>query len=87
MSDEQKPARLPGPATVAIHGAVEAKRSGQPIVPPIVRSATFQWATPEDGELRYGRRVRSPRPGRSVTHWHHLDCAEERFGDIPDERR
>ena len=55
MSDEQKPARLPGPATVAIHGAVEAKRSGQPIVPPIVRSATFQWATPEDGELRYGR--------------------------------
>ena len=55
MSDEQKPARLPGPAPVAIHGAVEAKRSGQPIVPPIVRSATFQWATPEDGELRYGR--------------------------------
>lgn len=39
------------------------------------------------GELRYGRHVRSPRPGRSVTHWHHLDCAEERFGDIPDERR
>ena len=55
MSDEQKQARSPGPATVAIHGAESGRRPGQPIVPPIVRSATFHWATPEDGELLYGR--------------------------------
>ena len=46
MSDEQKPARLPGPATVAIHGAVEAKRSGQPIVPPIVTVTNWQVLIP-----------------------------------------
>jgi len=34
------------------------------------------------GEMRYGRRVPSPRPGRTTTHWHHVDCAEERFGEV-----
>ena len=59
MSDEHKPARtperIPGPATVAIHGAEHERLPRQPIVPPIVRSATFHWATPDDGELLYGR--------------------------------
>ena len=55
MSDQQKPARTPGPATLGIHGGHHEKIPGEPVVPPIVQSATFHWATPDDGELRYGR--------------------------------
>jgi cystathionine beta-lyase/cystathionine gamma-synthase len=60
MSDDQKPARAPGPATRAIHGGEYEKRSGQPVVPPIVQSATFHWATPDDGEMLYSRCGNNP---------------------------
>lgn len=33
------------------------------------------------GELRYGVRVRSPRPKHTTNQWHHLACAKQRFGD------
>ena len=60
MSDEQKPAHPQGPATLAIHGGEEEKHPGKPVVQPIVQSATFHWATPDDGELLYSRYGNNP---------------------------
>ena len=60
MSDEQKPAHPQGPATLAIHGGKEEKHPGKPVVQPIVQSATFHWATPDDGELLYSRYGNNP---------------------------
>jgi cystathionine beta-lyase/cystathionine gamma-synthase len=47
-------------ATVSIHGAGHEHRPGDPVVPPIVQSATFHWAKPEDGELLYSRYGNNP---------------------------
>ena len=60
MSDEQKPTRALGPATRAIHGGEYERYPGQPVVAPIVQSATFHWATPDDGELLYSRYGNNP---------------------------
>jgi len=60
LSDEQKPAHPQGPATLAIHGGEEEKHPGKPVVQPIVQSATFHWATPDDGELLYSRYGNNP---------------------------
>ena len=61
MSDEHEAGRRHRPATVAIHGTHnEEKRPGRPVVPPIVQSATFEWAKPEDGELLYSRYGNNP---------------------------
>ena len=60
MSDEQEHARAAGSATRAIHGGGYEKRPGLPVVPPIVQSATFHWATPDDGELLYSRYGNNP---------------------------
>ena len=48
------------PATVSIHGAGHSHSPGDPVVPPIVQSATFHWATPDDGELLYSRYGNNP---------------------------
>ncbi|MDA0311578.1 MAG: aminotransferase class I/II-fold pyridoxal phosphate-dependent enzyme [Gemmatimonadetes bacterium] len=48
------------PATVGIHGRGHARRPGDPVVPPIVQSATFHWASPADGELLYSRYGNNP---------------------------
>ncbi|MGY8779495.1 MAG: trans-sulfuration enzyme family protein [Longimicrobiales bacterium] len=49
-----------GPATVGVHGVGHARTPGTPVVPPIVQSATFHWATPADGELLYSRYGNNP---------------------------
>jgi len=58
MSDDA--ASRPGPSTLGIHGGETPRRPGDPVVPPIVQSATFFWAGPDDGELRYSRYGNNP---------------------------
>lgn len=48
------------PATIGVHGGSEDRTPGAPVVPPITQSATFHWATPEDGELLYSRYGNNP---------------------------
>jgi cystathionine beta-lyase/cystathionine gamma-synthase len=57
MSDEKQ---QPGTATIGVHGGDEPRVAGAPVVPPLVQSATFHWATPEDGELLYTRYGNNP---------------------------
>lgn len=47
-------------ATIGVHGAPEDRTPGAPVVPPITQSATFHWATPDDGELLYSRYGNNP---------------------------
>lgn len=49
-----------GPATIGVHGGAGERTPGAPVVPPITQSATFHWATPEDGELLYTRYGNNP---------------------------
>ena len=49
-----------GAATIGVHGGAADKSPGSPVVPPITQSATFHWATPEDGELLYSRYGNNP---------------------------
>ena len=49
-----------GSATVGVHGVGHARTPGTPVIPPIVQSATFHWATPDDGELLYSRYGNNP---------------------------
>jgi cystathionine beta-lyase/cystathionine gamma-synthase len=57
MSDEKQGL---GPATIGVHGGDEGRAAGDPVVAPIVQSATFHWATPADGELLYSRYGNNP---------------------------
>lgn len=51
----------PGISTLGVHGGGEELRVGDPVVPPIVQSATFLWGSPDDdGELRYSRYGNNP---------------------------
>jgi cystathionine beta-lyase/cystathionine gamma-synthase len=59
MSDADA-TRRPGPSTLGIHGGEAPRRPGDPVVPPIVQSATFFWAKPDDGELLYSRYGNNP---------------------------
>lgn len=59
----------PGPSTVAVHGGGRELRTGDPVPPPLVQSATYKWATPADGELlytRYGNNPNQQLVGRKV---------------------
>ncbi|MGD8320156.1 MAG: aminotransferase class I/II-fold pyridoxal phosphate-dependent enzyme [Gemmatimonadota bacterium] len=58
MSDT--PSRRHGPSTLGVHGGEGDRSPGGPVVPPIVQSSTFFWATPEDGELLYSRYGNNP---------------------------
>jgi len=49
-----------GPSTLGIHGGAHDRVPGQPVVPPIVQSATFLWGSPADGELLYSRYGNNP---------------------------
>jgi cystathionine beta-lyase/cystathionine gamma-synthase len=49
-----------GPSTAALHGGGRALEPGDPIVPPIVQSATFKFVRPSDGELLYTRYGNNP---------------------------
>lgn len=60
MTDNPRPSRPPGPSTVGIHGGESPRSPGQPVVPPIVQSATFLWGSPADGELLYSRYGNNP---------------------------
>jgi cystathionine beta-lyase/cystathionine gamma-synthase len=59
MSDELI-FRRPGTSTLGIHGGQNPRSPGQPVVPPIVQSATFFWGDPGDGELLYSRYGNNP---------------------------
>lgn len=59
MSDDARSTR-PGASTLGIHGGGAPHRPGDPVVPPIVQSATFFWGGPGDGELRYSRYGNNP---------------------------
>ncbi len=51
------------PATLGVHGghdSVSGREPGSPVVDPIVQSATFHWASPDDGELLYSRYGNNP---------------------------
>jgi len=75
MSDETSPH---GPATIGVHGGDEERVVGAPVVPPIVQSATFHWATPEDGELLYSRYGNNPNQlalGRKIAALEGTDAA------------
>ena len=60
MSNERLSASNLGPATLGIHGEETDSPPGSPIVPPIMQSATFHWASPADGELIYSRFGNNP---------------------------
>ena len=60
MSDSSSRPRRQGAATLGVHGGTEDKTPGRPVVPPITQSATFLWATPDDGELVYSRYGNNP---------------------------
>ena len=48
------------PSTLGVHGGESPRVAGQPVVPPIVQSATFLWGGPADGELLYSRYGNNP---------------------------
>ncbi|MDA0328845.1 MAG: PLP-dependent aspartate aminotransferase family protein [Gemmatimonadetes bacterium] len=56
----KSPTRPHGPATLGVHGGAGDRTPGSPVVPHITQSATFHWATPEDGELLYSRYGNNP---------------------------
>jgi len=61
MSDKENQDRPNRAATLGIHGRSTGDRSpGSPVVSPIVQSATFHWAKPEDGDLLYSRYGNNP---------------------------
>ena len=61
MSDAENQSRPDGLATLGVHGTESGDRQpGRPVVSPIVQSATFHWAKPEDGELLYSRYGNNP---------------------------
>jgi cystathionine beta-lyase/cystathionine gamma-synthase len=49
-----------GPSTIGVHGGAEDRTPGAPVIPPITQSATFHWASPDDGELLYSRYGNNP---------------------------
>src|ERR1700741_2409250 len=58
-SGRDKPART-GPSTTAVHGGGRELKTGDPVPPPIVQSATFKWGTPAEGALLYTRYGNNP---------------------------
>ena len=57
MSQTSRPL---GRSTAAVHAGSESTSAGDPVVPPVVQSATFHWADPGDGELLYSRYGNNP---------------------------
>ncbi len=49
-----------GTATDAVHAGQPSARPGEPVVAPIVRSSTFHWSGPSDGDLLYSRYGNNP---------------------------
>ena len=61
MADDSARSPSRGVATDAIHGpGRRAHRAGEPVVAPVVQSATFFWGEPADGELLYSRYGNNP---------------------------
>ncbi len=61
MASASKRPGSPGPSTLGVHGGAEPSRPGDPVVPPIVQSATFFGGSPRDDvELRYTRYGNNP---------------------------
>jgi cystathionine beta-lyase/cystathionine gamma-synthase len=49
-----------GPSTLAVHAGSPELEPGDPVVPPIVQSATFRFGDPSEGELLYTRYGNNP---------------------------
>jgi cystathionine beta-lyase/cystathionine gamma-synthase len=49
-----------GPSTLAVHAGTPELEPGDPVVPPIVQSATFRFGDPSEGELLYTRYGNNP---------------------------
>jgi cystathionine beta-lyase/cystathionine gamma-synthase len=49
-----------GPSTLAVHAGAPELEPGDPVVPPIVQSATFRFGDPSEGELLYTRYGNNP---------------------------
>jgi cystathionine beta-lyase/cystathionine gamma-synthase len=60
MSDLRSSHRALGTSTLGVHGGEQDRRPGDPVVPPVVQSATFFWGSPSDGELLYSRYGNNP---------------------------
>ena len=45
---------------MGVHGGSAELDPGDPVVPPIVQSATFRWALPSEGERLYSRDGNNP---------------------------
>ncbi|MEJ2215086.1 MAG: aminotransferase class I/II-fold pyridoxal phosphate-dependent enzyme [Gemmatimonadota bacterium] len=52
--------RRPGPSTTAVHAGAPEAVPGDPVVTPVVQSATFFNAPVPEGEVRYGRYANTP---------------------------
>ncbi len=57
MAKHKREAQL---ATTSVHGGHADRVPGASVVPPIIQSSTFHWATPDDGELLYSRFGNNP---------------------------
>ncbi|MEQ8329096.1 MAG: PLP-dependent aspartate aminotransferase family protein [Longimicrobiales bacterium] len=60
MSSTPPPLPPQRPATLGIHAGELPRAPGEPVVAPVVQSATFHWAGPDDGELLYSRYGNNP---------------------------
>lgn len=60
MSAEPSTNSRLGASTLGVHGGGSPRRAGDPVVPPLVQSATFLWGKPADGELLYSRYGNNP---------------------------
>ena len=66
-----------GRSTVAIHGTPEPRREGEPVVAPIMQSATFVNAVGSDREVRYTRYGNNPNQVSLARKYAMLEGAED----------
>jgi len=69
--------RAYGPSTTAIHGAVAARASGEPVAPPITQSSTFVRGIGSTSETLYTRYGNNPNQLRLAERLARLEGAED----------
>lgn len=68
--------RLPGPSTVAVHGATPPRAAGEPVVSPVVQSTTFLHPPGSEEEVRYTRYGNNPNQLSLARRYAQLEGAE-----------